>query len=227
MSLHFIFCSNQPTPLSISFVHPIKQNSIGTWVNHPLTLLLQKKTAKSNFMKDLPTDEKPLQDTILNPLKSLYHEKGSFFSYKPIYMKTETNTDATIENNQAVRIKPLIDSLINSVLSTCVARHNLIINDVPQELQMTIGEDKLALVVGNLMSNVINFVQDDCLHIDASNSGEIILRLNNTNLSRNKSFVVSLETILFIAERFGISLKIEEFYGKGTDVSVCFLKKAA
>jgi len=178
-------------------------------------------------MKNFTPYGRSSQTTILNPLKTLYNESGSFFSFNSTRMSTYVNPAAEFENEPAVRVKQLIDKLIRSVLHTSVQRRTLIMNEVPADFQFEINENKLALVIGNLISDIISFTHDDCLHICVLGSGEIVLRLENTNLSRNRSFVVSLETMLIIAERFGISLKIEEFYGKGSDVSINFLKHAA
>jgi len=180
-----------------------------------------------NNMKNFTSYGRSSQATILNPLKSLYNESGSFFSFNSTRLNTSVNPAAEFETEPAVSVKPLIDKLINAVLHTSIERRTLIMNDVPPDFQFEINENKLALVIGNLICDIISIAHDDCLHICVLGSGEIVLRLENTNLSRNRSFVVSLETILFIAERFGISLKIEEFYGKGSDVSVHFLKNVA
>ena len=142
-------------------------------------------------------------------------------------MNTEFSGEVNAEIEEPVRLKPLIDKLISAILVESVVRCNLIINNVSPELLMNINETKLALVIGNLICNVASFTSGDCLHIDVDSNRAIILKVKNTNPSRNKSFVVNLETILIIAERFGISLKLEEVYGKGTSVSVCILKSAA
>lgn len=140
-------------------------------------------------------------------------------------METSSTENLTSETT-VIRIKPLIGKLINTILPKSIAHRNLVINDVPAELQIPVNENKLALVIGNLINNIINVTYDDCIRIDARQNGEIAVRLRNTDLSQNQPFIVSLETILVIAERFGITLRLEEFYGKGTDVSVCFLKAA-
>lgn len=180
-------------------------------------------------MKNQTTYEDPIQSLvlILRPLKDLYHESGSFFSSKPSRMKTFENENKKFEADAVISIKPVIDQLITTVLPTSVSRRNLIVNDIASTVQLPMSEDKLALVVGNIINNIVTMAYDDCLHICYLQSGEIVLRLENTNLSRNRSFVVSLEAILVVAERLGINLKIDEFYGKGSDVSVQFLKKAA
>ncbi len=178
-------------------------------------------------MKTIQTHELPIQARNLNPLNSMYRENGSFFSNTSERMEALANTTRKFEAEPVIRIKPLVDKLINTVLSTSVSRRNLIINDISSHVQLAMNENKLALVIGNIINNIVSLAQDDCLHICYLQSGEIVLRLENTNLSRNRSFVVALETTLIIAERFGIGLKIEEFYGKGSDVSVHFVKKAA
>jgi hypothetical protein len=140
-------------------------------------------------------------------------------------METASTENSTSETT-VISVKPLISKLINTILPKSIAHRNLLINDVPPELQIPVNENKLALVIGNLINNIISVTYNDCIRIDAAQNGKIAVRLRNTDLSQNQSFIVSLETILVIAERFGITLKLEEFYGKGTDVSVCFLKAA-
>lgn len=179
------------------------------------------------FMKPIHAHELPNQNRNLNPLKSVYHGTGNLFPNIAERMEALANTAKKFEAEPITRIKPLVDKLINTVLSTSVARRNHIVNDISSNVQLAMNENKLALVIGNLITNIVSLAQDDCLHICYLQSGEIVLRLENTNLSRNKSFVVALEATLIIAERFGVGLKIEEFYGKGSDVSVHFLKKAA
>ncbi|HET9747571.1 MAG TPA: hypothetical protein VFP97_17765 [Chitinophagaceae bacterium] len=178
-------------------------------------------------MKKTLTHEMPGQPRNPHPLKSQCHESSSLFPDTSDRMEALANTAKKFEAEPVIRIKPMIDKLINTVLSAGLAGRNHIINDVAANVQLAINENKLALVVGNLIDNIVTFAQDDCLHVCYLQSGEIVLRLENTNLSRNKSFRVSLEAILTIARRFGIGLKIEEFYGKGSDVSVHFEKKAA
>ena len=172
------------------------------------------------------TYELPIQANDIDPLKKAYHGNGSYFSSKAERMEALANTIKKFEDEPVTQIRPLVDKLINAVLPESVSHRNFIVNDISSSVQMPINENKLALIIGNLISNIVTLAQNDCLHICYLQSGEIVLRLENTNLSRNKSFVVSLEAILIVAERFGIGLKIEEFYGKGSDVSVHFLKAA-
>ena len=178
-------------------------------------------------MKNDHTHEEPEQTRNLNRMKNIYQANGSLFPNASDRMEALANTTKKFDSEPITRIKPLIDKLIDTVLSTSVSRRNYIVNDISSNVQLAMNENKLALVIGNLIINIVSLAHDDCLHICYLQSGEIVLRLEKTNLSRNKSFVVALEAILIIAERFGICLKIEEFYGKGSDVSVHFVKKAA
>jgi hypothetical protein len=180
-------------------------------------------------VKNQTTYEDPIQSLVqvLRPLKDLYHGNGSFFSLKPNPMKTHENENQKPEAETVISLKPVIDQLITAVLPASVSRRNLIVNDIASHIRIPLSEVKLALVAGNIINNIVSMAYDDCLHICYLQSGEIVFRLENTNLSRNRSFVVSLEAILVVAERLGIKLKIDEFYGKGSDVSVQFLKKAA
>jgi len=191
-------------------------------------LCCNKKTAENSItMKNFKPNQGPSQQQILIPMKSTYHARGSFFSYKSARMNNQLKPSTEFESIPPVCVKTLIDKLITAVLPTSIEHRTLILNDVPPDYQFKINESKFALVVGNIISNIISFTKEDCLHICVLGRGEIVLRLENTNLSRNRSFIVALETILYVAERFGINLKIEEFYGKGSDVSVHFLKNAA
>jgi signal transduction histidine kinase len=178
-------------------------------------------------METMPDHKMPGQPRNPRRLKSPRHESDSLFPNTSDRVKALAKTTKKFEAEPVIQVKPMIDKLINTVLSAEVSRRNHIINDVAANVQLAINENKLALVVGNLINNIITFAQDDCLHVCYLQSGEIVLRLENTNLSRNKSFIVSLEAILIIARRFGIGLKIEESYGKGSDVSVHFVEKAA
>jgi hypothetical protein len=178
-------------------------------------------------MKDVQVHELPTQATILDPLKTQYHKKGSFFSYKPLLMKTIKKISTVYYDEPTVNIKLLVDKLIKTVLSTSIAHRNLIINQVPCSVQLPINEDKLALVIGNVINTIISLTHNDHLHICSFQRSEITLRVENTDLSRNRSFTSFLESTSAIAERLDILLKIEGYYGKGSDVSLRFLNRAA
>lgn len=142
-------------------------------------------------------------------------------------METGTKTNNMLPEKTDLLLKPAIDKLINSLLPASIFRRNLIINDVRPGASITLSENTFALVIGNIICNAVSATLNDCLYIRYLENGEIQLHLNSTNLSRNKSFVVNLETILVIADRMGVNLRINEHYNTGTDISVLFVKNAA
>lgn len=132
-----------------------------------------------------------------------------------------------LKSEKSVTMKPLIDQLIKAILYSSLTKGILIINDVNPAMQSKSDRNILALILGNLIKDTICYSENDCIRISSSDSGEIIISSKKNNLSRNRSFMVCVDSLQVIAERLGNPVSISGSFTNGTEIFVRFNKKAA
>ena len=142
-------------------------------------------------------------------------------------MKTLNETDERGKNEAPVFVKPLINHLISAIHYCSTLKGILIINDVSPDLKSGSDINVLALVLGNLIKEAISYSEDDCIRISSSDSGEIIFSSKKSDLARNRSFMVSVDSLQVIAQRLGTPVFISGSFNHGTEIFVCFNKTAA
>jgi|SRR5688500_12614950 len=124
---------------------------------------------------------------------------------------------------QTGQLKPLVDQILYSLLAGSVKRRNLVINDVPVGLPMATDENFMALILGNLLSDVICHTENDCIRISASKNGLLaVISLKNNTISYDKSFVLSMQTLQLTAQKMGGVIKIDKNEGHGTILAISF-----
>lgn len=136
-------------------------------------------------------------------------------------------TDVTRNDEPTISVKPVIDQLIRVVLYSSTKKGIFIINDVSSELKSKSDVNILALVLGNLIKDAISFSENDCLRISSSENEEIILSSKKSNLAKNRSFMVSVDSLQVIAERLGTYVSISGSFTNGVEIFIRFNKKAA
>jgi signal transduction histidine kinase len=140
-------------------------------------------------------------------------------------MKTEAEVNK--KEKKPVRVKSVIDKLISVMLPGSTKRGNIIFNSVCPELFMMIDENILALVIGNLLNDAITCTENDRLEVSSSEKGEIIVSSKKISLAKNHSFIMCVDALQVVAQRFGAPVSITGSYENGTVLSVHFEKIAA
>ena len=142
-------------------------------------------------------------------------------------MKVVNQTTAAGNEESTISVKPMIDQLIRVILHNSTQKGIFIINDVSPSLKSKSDVNILALVLGNLIKDAISFSENDCLRISSSDNGEIIISSKKSNLAKNRSFMVSVDSLQVIAERLGTRVSISGSFNNGIEIFVRFNKKAA
>ena len=142
-------------------------------------------------------------------------------------MNMVNETDVTRNDEPAVSVKPVIDQLIRVILYSSTKKGIFIVNDVHPDLKSKSDVNILALVLGNLIKDAISYSENDCLRISSSENGEIIISSKKSNLAKNRSFMVSVDSLQVIAERLGTRVSISGSFNNGIEIFVRFNKKAA
>jgi len=124
---------------------------------------------------------------------------------------------------QTGQLKPLVDQILYSLLSGSVKRRNLVINDVPLGLPMAIDENIVALILGNLLSDIVTHTENDCIRISAFQNGLLaVISMKNNTISYDKSFALRMQTLQLTAQKMGGVIKIDKNEGHGTIMAVSF-----
>ncbi len=142
-------------------------------------------------------------------------------------MKFFNNTKSAKEDVTTFSVKEVIDQLIKVVLLSCTQKGIVILNEVNPGLKSKSNINILALVLGNLINEATSFSENDCLRISSSENGEIIVSSKKSNLGKNRSFMVSIDSLQIIAERLGAPVYISGSFNNGVEIFVRFNKKAA
>jgi len=124
---------------------------------------------------------------------------------------------------QTGHLKTLVDQILYSLLAGSVKRRNLVINDVPIGLPMATDENFMALILGNLLSDVICHTENDCIRINAFQNGLLaVISIKNNTITYDKSFILCMQTLQLTAQRMGGVIKIDKNEGSGTILAVSF-----
>lgn len=117
-------------------------------------------------------------------------------------------------------MRTLIDHLMRSVHSGSVSRRNLLINEVPHGLPLATDENFLALVLGNLLNDVVNHTENDYIRIGASDSGTLTIRMSNNTIAYDKTFTARLATTQVILQGMGGLINVRDEDKEGTLLEV-------
>jgi len=124
---------------------------------------------------------------------------------------------------QTGQLKALVDQILYSLLAGSVKRRNLIINDVPVGLPMTTNENIMALILGNLLSDIVTHTENDCIRISAFQNGLLaVISMKNNTITYDKSFVLRMQALQLTAQKMGGVIKIDKNEGHGTIMAVSF-----
>lgn len=138
------------------------------------------------------------------------------------------NESNTLKNDKpAISVKTVIDQLIRVILYNSIKKGIFIINDISPDLKSNCDVNILALVFGNLIKDAISYSEDDCLRLSSSENGEIAIGSRKSNLAKNRSFMVGVDSLQVIAERLGSGISISSSFNNGIEIFVRFNKKAA
>lgn len=121
------------------------------------------------------------------------------------------------------QLKTLVDKILYSVLAGSVKRRNLVINDVPIGLPMATDENFMALILGNLLSDIVSHTENDCIRISAFQNGLLaVISMKNNRITYDESFVLRVETLQVLAQKMGGVIKIDKNEGHGTMLAISF-----
>jgi signal transduction histidine kinase len=142
-------------------------------------------------------------------------------------MKMDNQTEMLVSDKPAFSVKPLIDQIIRVILHNSIQKGTFIMNEVNPELKTKSDLKILALVFGNLIKDAISFSENDCLRISSTDDGEIIIKSKKSDLAKNRSFMVSVDSLQIITERMGSGVSISGSFNNGVQIFIRFNKNAA
>ena len=137
-----------------------------------------------------------------------------------IHSYTENNTSTQSQ----VALHLMVNQLSISTMPSAVRRQNVVVNDVPSTLYFHGNEQKLAAVLGSLLTTIIGHSQNSQLRISAKSYGNVIvLHLRENSRLNSPSFATSLVRVQELADRIGGSVSVTSYRNKVTTVAFSFL----
>lgn len=111
----------------------------------------------------------------------------NFFPFRPTHSPTPGLTQKIAVQQDlslpGISVHQLINRLMKELQPLAIKRRNVILNGIPGELTVATDENRLALVLWNLIRSAVNSTKNECIHIVGNNNGSHI----SFSLSSNKS----------------------------------------
>jgi signal transduction histidine kinase len=79
-------------------------------------------------------------------------------------------------------VHQLVSQLITSLQPLAVRRNNLLLNDIPRDLNVDIDKNTLAYMLTRLVNTAVESTENMCIHIEAVPAGEnTMIRVKDLN----------------------------------------------
>jgi hypothetical protein len=124
--------------------------------------------------------------------------------------------------NSSVQLRPLIDQLTKAYLPQAVKQSSFIINDVNPAFSFTIHEQTLALVLGNLIGQVVKVTNNGCIRVYAEDQGKFVqIGFKDIMMAHHEPFLLQNLSGLFEAlKKLGGNISIDDKVPNGAIISV-------
>jgi hypothetical protein len=144
----------------------------------------------------------------------------------------ESNLKEVSMKNESIKSRVVLQEVVSRILDTCVTsasrKNSLIINDVPDDMQVTTDEHMVATVFGTLLNAVITHTENTCIRISAKYYGRVVvLHLKETHKLNSSSFATTLRQIQQLAEKISGTVSISNNEGEATTIVFSFLNNLA
>ena len=126
--------------------------------------------------------------------------------------------------NSSVQLHPLIDQLTKAYLPQAVKQSSFIINDVNPGFSLTIHEQTLAHVLGNLIGQVVKVTNNGCIRVYAEEQGKFVqIGFKDIMMVHHEPLLLQNLPGLFEAlKKLGGNICIDEQIPNSTIISVTF-----
>lgn len=106
-------------------------------------------------------------------------------------------------------MQKLISHLIAKTQPNAVKKNSFVVNDVTPTHLFQSPPKTLLLVLGNLLLDIIDHTENNCIRIRTSPAGcGFLIHLTSKSVAGNKDFVICMATLQLIAERMGEKVRI-------------------
>ena len=141
-------------------------------------------------------------------------------------MKTALHNAPAKQSNIALHL--MINQLSVSTLPDTIKNENTIINQVPTDLQVHTDAQKLAGVIGSLMSTMISNTKNTVLTISVKEySNVILLHISGNTDFNQKKITRELTRVQHLAECIGGTVGLTSYHNNNATVALSFINSKA
>ena len=138
-------------------------------------------------------------------------------------MKSKTIVYESKSTQEKIKLHNLVDRLMEGLIPEAVNRRSLIINDVNPNIQVDTDENVLAFVIVKLLTTVVNQTESNCIHIDASSSGNhTSIQVKDHVSSGKNNYVHGLGQVQNLLQKLGGAISVSCSRTMGTIVAFSF-----
>ena len=122
-----------------------------------------------------------------------------------------------------ISVHQLVNQLIKSLQSLAGKRSNLLLNDIPRKLSVSVDENMLAYVLWHLMNSAMSSTENECIHIEAVLTDDrTLIRIKDLGTYFYHTISHQYRQVQYIAEKLGgnINLNNDENYGPNVSFSI-------
>jgi len=121
-----------------------------------------------------------------------------------------------------ISLHKLVSELVASLLPAAVTRRNLVLNEIPRDLQVGADENMLAYVLWNLINWAVQSTQNECIHIEATTADDRLkVRIKEVGTYFRHFISREYRQVQHVAERLGGSISIEIGMEYGMNAALC------
>ena len=142
--------------------------------------------------------------------------------------KTQLKSANSKESKTCVPLRQLVNQAMIGLLSRNLQQKSFIVNDVEKEMVVNNEKNILANVISRLLSTILVFTNDNCIHVSAKLSGNtMLLNIKTNDTSHNWTIANSLHRVHSMTEQIDGRITIVNSKLSGTTLAFAFRTREA
>ena len=126
-------------------------------------------------------------------------------------------------NGKTIHLQKFVSRVQTEFQLTAIKQNNLIVNNVPVELQVNTDPALLACIIKGLFNTMIGVCQNCCIHVTAKSFNNVVLlRITNNNINTFQNNF-DLKEVQSVAESLGGCVTLNPQVKKGVAVIFSFI----
>ncbi|MBL7740477.1 MAG: HAMP domain-containing histidine kinase [Chitinophagaceae bacterium] len=141
-------------------------------------------------------------------------------------MKTEYQLSVILESGYKKNLSHLLDVLVSKLEIPAIQNRSLVINDIPDNIEVDTDEYLLSAILSGIMTRVITHTENGSIRITAKNYNSVILiHIKNDGILQYESIVHHMPVLQAQAEKLGGFIGFTSFRNQISTIAFSFTNK--